>query len=118
MFERLSPTQREIVDCPGRRIVVKACPGSGKTFSVTARLARLLCNNQLNKHQGIAAISFTHTACDEIKNGIQKFGVSNVTYPHFIGTIDSFINNYIFFPYGHLFMGCNKRPEVIGTEYN
>ena len=32
-----------------------------------------------------------------IKNGIQKFGVSNVTYPHFIGTIDSFINNYIFF---------------------
>lgn len=118
MFEKLSSTQREIVDCSDHRIVVKACPGSGKTFSVTARLAKLLCSNQLNRHQGIAAISFTHTACDEIKNGIQKFGVSNVTYPHFIGTIDSFINNYIFFPYGHLFMECNKRPEIIGTEYN
>lgn len=118
MFERLSPSQREIVNCPDSRIVVKACPGSGKTFSVTARLARLLIHNELNRHQGVAAISFTHTACDEIRKGIQKFGVSNVTYPHFIGTIDSFINNYIFLPYGHLFMGCNKRPEVIGTEYN
>ena len=118
MFEKLSARQREIVSCPDGRIVVKACPGSGKTFSVTARLARLLSNNELNKHQGIATLSFTHTACDEIKNGIQKFGISNVTYPHFIGTIDSFINNYIFLPYGHLFMRCNKRPEVIGTEYN
>lgn len=118
MLEKLSPSQREIVNCPDRRIVVKACPGSGKTFSVTARLAKLLCNNELNKHQGIAAISFTHTACDEIRNGIKMFGVSSVTYPHFIGTIDSFINNYIFLPYGHLFMECNKRPEVIGTEYN
>ena len=62
MLEKLSPSQREIVNCPDRRIVVKACPGSGKTFSVTARLAKLLCNNELNKHQGIAAISFTHTA--------------------------------------------------------
>ncbi|MDD2245722.1 MAG: UvrD-helicase domain-containing protein [Proteiniphilum sp.] len=74
MFERLSPTQREIVNCPDNRIVVKACPGSGKTFSVTARPARLLNNNELNKHQGISAISFTHTVCDEIRKGIQKFG--------------------------------------------
>ncbi|RGV56399.1 ATP-dependent helicase [Bacteroides intestinalis] len=117
MFERLSIAQRTIVDCPDRRIVVKACPGSGKTFSVTARLARLLSNNELNKHQGVAAISFTHTACDEIRGGIQKFGVSSFAYPHFIGTIDSFINNYIFLPYGHLFMRCNKRPEIVGTEY-
>lgn len=118
MFEKLSSSQRDIVNCPDGRIVVKACPGSGKTFSVTARFARLLINNELNKHQGIAAISFTHTACNEIRNGIQKFGISSVTYPHLIGTIDSFINNYIFHPYGHLFMGCNKRPEIIGTEYN
>jgi superfamily I DNA/RNA helicase len=85
MFESLSIAQRLIVDCSDRRIAVKACPGSGKTFSVTARLARLLNNNELNKHQGIAAISFTHAACNEIRNGIQKFGISSVSYPHSSG---------------------------------
>jgi len=118
MFERLSDSQRQIVDCPDKRIVVKACPGSGKTFSVTARFARLLSDNNLNRHQGIAIISFTNTACEEIRKNLPKFGVANIGYPHYIGTIDSFINNYIFLPFGHLIMGCNKRPDIVGTEYN
>jgi len=118
MFDKLSPIQLDIVNCSDKRIVVKACPGSGKTFSLSARLLRLLNDNDLNKHQGIAAISFTNTACEEIRNNIEKFGVKKIGYPHFIGTIDSFINNYIFLPYGHLLMKCPKRPDIVGTEYN
>ena len=98
--------------------ILKACPGSGKTFSVSARLSRLLKDNDLNNHQGIAAISFTNTACEEIRNNLEKFGAKKIGYPHFIGTIDSFINNYIFLPYGHLLMKCPKRPDIVGTEYN
>lgn len=118
MFDKLSPSQLDIVNCPDKRIVVKACPGSGKTFSVAARFARLMNDNNLNRHQGIAAISFTNTACEEIRNNLQIFGTKKIGYPHFIGTIDSFINNYIFLPYGHLLMNCSKRPEIVGTEYN
>ena len=119
MFEKLSDKQREIVDSADKRIVVKACPGSGKTFSVTARLAKLIQDNKLNRHQGIATLSFTNTACDEIRKGIKvNFGIEDISYPHYIGTLDSFINNYIFLPYGHLFMKCPSRPEIIGTEYN
>jgi superfamily I DNA/RNA helicase len=118
MFDKLSPSQLNIVSCSDKRIVVKACPGSGKTFSVSARFARLLNDNDLNRHQGIAAISFTNTACEEIRNNLQKFGVNKIGYPHFIGTIDSFINNYIFLPYGHLLMKCPKRPDIVGAEYN
>lgn len=116
---QLSVQQQAVVDCNEPRIVVKACPGSGKTFSVAARMARLLRENNLSRHQGIAAISFTNTACDVIKKELKEtFGYPNVSYPSFIGTIDSFINTYIFLPYAHLVMGCDCRPEIVGTEFN
>ncbi len=118
-IKKLTYRQKCIVDLNKSRIIVKACPGSGKTFSVTARLARLLKENKLNRHQGIAVLSFTNTACNEIKKGLREdWGINNVGYPHFIGTIDKFINDYIFLPFGHLEMKCNSRPEIVGTEYN
>lgn len=119
MVKKPTVKQQEIIDCTASRIIVNACPGSGKTFSVTARLAKLLKQNKLNRHQGIAVLSFTNVACDEIKKGLKEnFGIREITYPNFIGTIDSFINNYIFLPYGHLEMQCQCRPEIVGTEHN
>lgn len=118
MFNKLTKKQKLILECPERRIVVKACPGSGKTFSVAAKLARLL-KIETFKHKGIAVISFTKVACDKIKQDLsENYAISRVGYPHFVGTIDSFINQHIFLPFGHLLMGCSTRPEIIGTEYN
>lgn len=98
---------------------MKACPGSGKTFSVAARMAKFLRENNLSRHQGIAAISFTNTACEVIQKELKEtFGCRNIGYPSFIGTIDSFVNTYIFLPYAHLVMKCNSRPEIVGTEFN
>lgn len=116
---QLSAQQQAVVDCNEPRIVVKACPGSGKTFSVAARMAKLLRENNLSRHQGIAAISFTNTACEVIQKELKEtFGYANIGYPSFIGTIDNFINMYIFLPYAHLVMGCDCRPEIVGTEFN
>ena len=116
---QLSAQQQAVVDCNEPRIVVKACPGSGKTFSVAARMAKLLDENNLSRHQGIAALSFTNTACEVIQKELKEtFGCRNIGYPSFIGTIDSFINTYIFLPYAHLVMGCNYRPEIVGTTFN
>jgi len=115
MFENLSVKQREIVfDCNGR-FIVRACPGSGKTYTVAARFARLL-SGWKQKNSGIAAISFTNAACTEIQKKMNEdfFFRSQIKYPHFLGTIDSFINNYIFLPFGHLIMRCDKRPEMVG----
>ena len=110
----LSPKQQEIVDATGN-VVINACPGSGKTFSVAARISHLLKNKSFH-HQGIAAISFTNTAWKEIeKKLIDDFNIDvPIRFPHFLGTIDSFINTYIFLPYGHLVMGCDQRPQFIG----
>ena len=86
---------------------------------MAARMAKLLRKNKLSRHQGIAAISFTNTACEVIQKELKEtFGCTNIGYPSFIGTIDSFINTYIFLPYAHLIMECDCRPEIVGTEFN
>ena len=110
----LSPKQQRIVDATGN-VVINACPGSGKTFSVAARISHLLKNRSFH-HQGIAAISFTNTAWQEIEKKLRDDFIVDVPirFPHFLGTIDSFINTYIFLPYGHLIMGCDQRPQLIG----
>lgn len=99
--------------------VVKACPGSGKTFTVAARMAKMLLRwPQL--HSGIATISFTNVAWQEIEKYLsQVFEIRTpVAYPHFVGTIDSFINRYIFLPFGHLVMSCGRRPELVGPPHD
>lgn len=118
MFSKLTNKQKQIVHSSECRIVVKACPGSGKTYSVAARLAKLL-HTQYFQHKGIAVISFTRVAGEEIKKNLRKgYDINGFGYPHFIGTIDTFINRHIFLPFGHLLLGCDSRPEIVGTEFN
>lgn len=122
----LSEEKREIIYNKRGCFVVRACPGSGKTLTVAARFARLLSERKLS-HQGIAAISFTNVAWKEIQQFLEKeegwiakeFGKHTpISYPDFLGTIDSFINQYIFLPFGHLVMGCKDRPQFIGPPHN
>jgi len=118
MFESLSPTQWEIVFNKSGKFVVRACPGSGKTYCVSARLARLV-SEWKEGYSGIAAVSFTNVAWKEIeKNFKEEFSLNqSISFPHFLGTIDSFINQFIFLPFGHLVMKCNKRPTLVGEPY-
>ena len=85
---QLSAQQQAVVDCNEPRIIVKACPGSGKTFSVAARMAKLLRENNLSRHQGIAAISFTNTACEVIQKELKEtFGCRNIGFLHLSGQL-------------------------------
>src|SRR5690554_487131 len=101
----LSEKQKNIVDSVDSRIVVKACPGSGKTYSVSARIAKLL-QQGFYKHKGIAVISFTTVAAEEIKKSLKSDYGIQITYPHFIGTIDSFIIQNIFLSIAHISLAC------------
>lgn len=118
MFDTLSLTQHEIVFNKTGKFVVRACPGSGKTYCVSARLARMI-KNWKSEFTGIAALSFTNVAWQEIdKKLTEEFkSKSGIVFPHFLGTIDSFINKYIFLPYGHLVMKCNCRPTLVGEPH-
>lgn len=119
MKRTLTDKQSEIIYKKQGLFTVLACPGSGKTFTVSARLHRLLCDWK-NKYQGIATISFTNVAWEEIEEYlVRDFGMDSFPgYPHFLGTIDSFINTYIFLPFGHLTMGCAVRPTLSGPPHD
>lgn len=118
MAHELTDPQKAIVHKKGL-FVVKACPGSGKTLTVAARLHKLLTEWR-QPHAGVAAMSFTNTAWQEVERYLSEdYGVPvPLGYPHFLGTIDSFINRFLFLPFGHKVMGCRTRPELTGPPYN
>jgi len=118
MYDTLSERQREIVFDKQGKFVVRACPGSGKTYSVAARLAKKISEWD-NRNQGIATLSFTNVAWQEVEYQVHKhFAIRKpIPYPHFLGTIDSFINQFIFLPFGHLVMECGKRPTLVGEPH-
>lgn len=118
MFESLSDKQREIVFNKSGKFVVRACPGSGKTYCVSARFARLLIDWK-KEFEGVAVLSFTNVAWQEIEKTYSKVFHSGgkISHPHFLGTIDSFINKYIFLPHGHLILKCKDRPVLVGEPH-
>ena len=109
----LADEQRAICMFDGQNAVVRACPGSGKTRTVGARFAYRMASWE-DRRGGIAAISFTNVAWAEIGRQLFDLGLpSRPAWPHFLGTIDSFVNQFIFLPFGHAVMGCRRRPEIV-----
>ena len=86
-------------------VYLEACPGSGKTEVVAAKIAKEISNWQKSP-SGIALLSFSNSATDELKERIGKFGTSNLKfYPHIISTFDSFVLKYIVSPFAHIITG-------------
>jgi len=114
---RLSDEKSTILATRGR-VAVRAGPGSGKTLLMAKRLANAL-SDWPTRTGGVAVMSFTNVAHEEIQRQARvDFGVADpLPYPHFLGTIDSFVNSYIFLPFGHLAMKCGKRPELVGPPH-
>ena len=111
-IKTLSPRQQDAINSSGR-IILKSCPGSGKTFVVANKMIVEMANWKY-KNKGIALISFTNVAHEEVDKQIQYISrINRIGYPHYTGTIDSFISQYIFLPFGHLIMGCEEKPSII-----
>ena len=77
---------------------IRACPGSGKTTLLVAKLA-ILARKWPHSHQGICVLSHTNVARDQI---VKRLPVSSsqrlLSYPHFVGTIQSFIDRFVAIP--------------------
>lgn len=88
--------QQQILRATERILIVQACPGSGKTTLFAHKIYKLLANWQ-HPRKGIAAISFTNSASQEIYS---RVGTA-LQAPHFIGTLDSFVLRNVVLPFGH-----------------
>jgi len=78
----------------------EACPGSGKTTLLVAKLA-ILASRWPHRERGICVLSHTNAARDEIDHRLSanSASVSLVRYPHFVGTIHGFVNEYLAIPW-------------------
>jgi len=89
---------------------VAACPGSGKTTLVVAKLA-ILGRHWRSRTQGICVLSHTNAAREEIERrlGATEVGQRLLRYPHFIDTIHGFVMRFLASPW----LRSNGHPLVI-----
>lgn len=97
------------------KIVLNACPGSGKTTAIAKKLILLqdAYTATYSRFSGIACLSFTNTAKDEISEKYTELSGDYLGFPHKVSTIDSFINQYITLPFYYLFVKNGKRPKIL-----
>ena len=79
---------------------VQACPGSGKTTIVAAKLM-ILAKKWKPGNQGICVLTHTNVAKEEIiaRLNTSSDGQKLLSFPHFIGTIQEFVNKFLAIPY-------------------
>jgi superfamily I DNA/RNA helicase len=108
----LTDQQIAAVDHDGL-IVVSACPGSGKTTVVAHRMQRLIKDKHLLPYQGVAVLSFTNVAKDAVTELYSSLACEAIRYPHFVGTIDSFMNHFLLRVIGHRLLGKKRESSII-----
>lgn len=78
---------------------VSACPGSGKTTVLLAKLKLLADRMPIDKGAGICVLSHTNVAVNEIKGKLSEYAEKLMSYPNYVGTIQSFIDKFVTLPY-------------------
>ena len=89
---------------------VSACPGSGKTTVLLAKLKLLADKMPLNNGAGVCVLSHTNVAVNEIKSRLSDCADKLMAYPNYIGTIQSFIDRFVTMPYIRQKYGRTVQP--------
>lgn len=94
---------------------LQAVPGSGKTTALLAKLLILERHLPLKNNAGILVLSHTNAAVDEIKEKIGRHCPRLFSYPHFIGTIQQFTDQFLAIPY---YAVCQRHRDLrIGVDF-
>lgn len=81
-----------------RSIYLNACPGSGKTEVIAVKYS-YETQKWMRPCSGIAVLTFTNSAENEIRDRINSFSPKGIEYPHFVGTFTSWLHGYIANPF-------------------
>lgn len=103
-FTDTDENREKLVNMPlDKSYIIQAGPGSGKTTLLVKRIDYVISNwNKPNS--GLACITYTNSAEDEILNKLVKKGI-NIPKTMFIGTIHSFLLENVIYPYGYMYDG-------------
>jgi len=83
-LDQLNPEQRRAVEHPGGPLMIIAGPGTGKTHTLTHRLAHLIISKRVLPHN-ILAVTFTNKAAQEMRSRLELI-MGSSPKPPFVGT--------------------------------
>lgn len=110
--------RQEVLKCMDS-IDVAACPGSGKTTLLVAKLA-ILAETWQYGTRGVCVLSHTNAARHEIEKhlGNTAAGRRLLGYPHYIGTIHGFVNEFLTLPLlrSHGYGNTRFDSEIAGRK--
>ena len=108
-----TPEQNVLLEAKDARVrVVRAVPGSGKTWLV-AEVMRGELETWKTRTSGIAALSFTRVGGEEIRKAVGH----ELGHPHFVGTIDSFLFRYVIRPHLRQVFAWFAEPRIAAGEW-
>lgn len=109
-----SPTdqQKEAIFAEELEFLLRASPGSGKTWTSCRRFIWRGANWS-HTAGGLALLSFTNAAIREFHESTINVGRRDLlSDPNYVGTFDAFVERFILTPFGHLIIGSSKRPKL------
>jgi len=92
-----SDERRVFIRCMESRDVV-ACPGSGKTTALLAKLLILSARMPFPDGRGLCVLTHTNVAIDQIKRKAGIAAEALFRHPNFFGTIQEFTNRFLAIP--------------------
>jgi DNA helicase-2/ATP-dependent DNA helicase PcrA len=106
--------ERQAVLLEGASRDIQAAPGSGKTTLLAAKL-QLMSSKWCHSTRGICVLSHTNVAKDEISKrlGNTAVGAKLLGYPHFVGTIHAFVNQFLALP---LLRSDDEAVDVVDND--
>ena len=96
---RDNPGQWQAYESQGNCVIL-AGPGSGKTKTLTVKIARMLAE-EVQPPRGIACLTFNSECVRELKGRLDRLGVQ-AGRNLFVGTVHSFCLKNLILPYGSL----------------
>ena len=111
--EHFDEERKAVIRCLETKDIL-ACPGSGKTTALLAKLLILSQKMPLENNRGICVLTHTNVAINEIKSHAYFASQKLFNYPNHFGTIQSFVDKYLAIP--SYILRFNKRAGYVDNE--
>ena len=85
MLDKLNEAQQKAIEIYDRPLLILAGAGTGKTTTITARIANLILKDIVSPHN-VLAVTFTNKAANEMKARIEKLVGADETKGMWVGT--------------------------------
>lgn len=114
-FSDKDSERRKIIDHWDNANII-ACPGSGKTTVLLAKLLLLSRRMPFDDGSGICVLTHTNVAIDEIKSKLGSKANILFKHPNFFGTIQGFVNKFLALPHYYNSIKVQNRSIKISED--